>query len=82
VDTQQATNLAHKRAQKRNSLTQYIAAAHNFPNSVKGMRGAIESGELWLPNDMQAPFWRSCDDKPLAYVKRSDENYQALEDRF
>jgi hypothetical protein len=37
---------------------------------------------LWLANDMQAPFWRSCDDKLLAYAKRSDENYQALEDHF
>jgi hypothetical protein len=65
--------------EEMSGLVQFIAAAHNYPESDERMNGALQAGEYWIANDMEKDFVISADTKPRAYAEKTKKNYEALQ---
>jgi len=59
-------------------ITQFIAAAHNYPYTTEHSIGGLRSGEYWVANDMKEDFSVSAGSQTREYAEKTARNYEAL----
>jgi len=63
---------------KMSDITQFIAAAHNYPYTTERSIGGLKSGEYWVANDMKEDFSVSAGSQTREYAEKTARNYEAL----
>ena len=59
-------------------ITQFIAAAHNYPYTTEHSIGGLRSGEYWVANDMKEDFSVSAGSLTQEYAEKTASNFEAL----